>query len=169
MMEAQGWGAVDASGNPIVTPYAGEAQLGPVFSAELTIEGWLNPEAPGAERLIPIAEADGAGGLALIWTDDDGQPRFVGFPSDGSGPLRLADNPVDFLRLVGVGYDEFLGFNFGAEPYIEDDRNSVEALAVFRAWVESEFTVTVPPLWEVARDDQFSAWLDPLVEAHGID
>lgn len=59
-MQAQGWGGVDEHGDPILTPYTGEEQLGVVFSASLSTQGWLNPDAPGAERLVPIAETDGS-------------------------------------------------------------------------------------------------------------
>lgn len=144
-MEAQGWNSEDADRNPILTPYPGESQLGPVFSANLSIRGWLNPEAPGTDRLVPIAEIDGSGGLALIWIDDSGEPRFVGLSTEGPEGVRLADTAVDFLRLVAIGYREFTEFEFGAEPgaYEDEEENSVGAHAQFRAWVEDAFKVTV--------------------------
>lgn len=106
-MQAQGWGGVDADGDPFLTPYPGEEQLGAVFSASLSTRGWLDPDAPGAERLVPIAETDGSGGFAAIWFDEAGEPRFVWLSSEGGEPQRLADDPVDFLRLIAIGYDEF--------------------------------------------------------------
>lgn len=173
-MEAQGWGGGDTEGNPFLTPYPGERQLGPVFSAGLSIRGWLNPDASGAERLIPIAQTDGSGGLTLLWFDDSGEPRFVGLSSEGGEAVRLADGPVDFLRLVAIGYPEFVEYAFGAEPEAFDDeeetdgQDAKEAHARFRAWVESEFEVTVPRMWEVRPDREFSAWLRPLIDEHGI-
>ena len=173
-MESQGWGGEDADGNPFLTPYPGESQLGPVFSAGLSIRGWLDPDAPGAERLIPIAETDGSGGLALLWFDGSGEPRFVALSSEGGEGVRLADSPIDFLRLVAVGYPEFVDHAFGAEPDAFDDEDDTdgqeakEAHTRFRAWVESEFDVTVPRMWAVHTDREFQAWLRPLVDEHGI-
>lgn len=173
-MESQGWGGEGAGGDPFLTPYPGDFQLGPVFSAGLSIRGWLDPDAPGAERLIPIAETDGSGGLALLWFDDSGEPRFVALSSEGGEGIRLADDPVDFLKLVAIGYPEFVDHAFGAEPDAFDDENDTdgqeakEAHARFRAWVESEFEVTVPRMWEVHTDREFQAWLQPLVDEHGI-
>lgn len=173
-MESQGWSGQDAEGDPFLTPYPGQAQLGPVFSANLSIRGWLDPDAPGAERLLPIAETDGSGGLALLWFDDSGAPRFVGLSSEGDEAIRLADDPVDFLRLVAIGYPEFVDYAFGAEPDAFDDedenagKDAKEAHARFRAWVESEFEVTVPRFWEVRPDQEFDAWIRPLIDEYGI-
>ena len=171
-MESRGWGGIGADDEPFLTPYPGESQLGPVFSTRLSIRGWLDPDAPGAERLVPIAETDGAGGLALIWIDDQGEHRFVGLSSDGGGGLRLADTALDFLRLLAIGYEEFNEFAFGEEPYVdpEDDEEDdpVAAHAEFRAWVESTFEVDVPPSWDVEQDEAFDGWLTPLVEQYGL-
>lgn len=175
-MESQAWRGEDAEGYPFLTPYPGDAQLGPVFSAGLSIRGWLNPEAPGAERVIPIAETDGSGGMAAIWIDSAGKSRFVALSSEGAEAVRLADTPVDFLRLVAVGYSEFTDWAFGAPPESFDDSSdeesgmpdSVVAHSRFRAWVESEFEVTVPDLWSVEDDAEFNAWIGPLIDEHGI-
>lgn len=168
-MESSGWMVTDDDGAVVcVTPYPGDRQLGPVFRADLTVDGWLNPEAPGAERVVPIAETDGSGGVAAIWIDDDGAPRYIGFSSDGAGALRLADTTVDFLRLLAVGYDEFEEFNFGEAPEVEPDRDPVSAVAEFRTWVESEFGVTVPAQWEVTEDDAYATWVEPILAEHGI-
>lgn len=169
-MEEQGWGGIGADDQPYLTPYAGDSQLGPVFSAGLSIRGWLDPAAPGADRLVPIAETDGSGGLALIWIDDDQQARFVGLSSEGGGGVRLADTAIDFLRLLAIGYSEFQDFAFGEEPYVDpdDDEDPVAAHAEFRGWVESTFAVAVPALWEADEDEAFTTWLEPLVEQYGI-
>lgn len=173
-MEAKGWGGDDASGRPFLTPYAGQSQVGPVFCTGLSIRGWLNPDAPGAERLIPLAETDGSGGIAALWIDESGDPRFVGLSSEGGEGVPLANSALDFLRLVAVGYPEFTDWSFGSEPDAFDDdddsagHEAIEAHAQFRAWVESEFATTVPSLWEVQDDDSFNLWLQALVEKHGI-
>lgn len=181
-MQEQGWGSVDVHGDPILTPYPGEERLGVVFSPSLSTRGWLDPDAPGAERLVPIAETDGSGGFAAIWFDEAWAPRFVWFSSEGGEPQLLADDPVDFLRLIAIGYDEFTDWAWGAPPdsfadtHPEEEEGGEELLArdpvtahgQFRAWVEAEFGVEVPWCWTVSHDAEFAAWLEVMVDAHGI-
>lgn len=82
--------------------------------------------------------------------------------------MRLADTAVDFLRLVAVGYREFTAFDFGAEPEsFGDDQDPVDAHAGFRAWVETTFRVSVPPLWDVEADPEFDAWIGALAAERG--
>lgn len=181
-MESRGWGTIDAHEDPILTPYPGEEQLGVVFSSALSTRGWLDPDAPGAERLVPIAETDGSGGFAAIWFDEASAPRFVWFSSEGGEPKLLADDPVDFLRLIAIGYSEFADWVWGAPPdsfedTLEDEQEEGEELPMsdpvtahgeFRAWVEAEFDVEMPEVWTVSDDAEFDAWLEAMVDAHGI-
>lgn len=181
-MESQGWGGEGADGTPFLTPFATERQLGAVFSADLSIEGWLNPRAPGAERIVPLAETDGSGGMAALWIDDEGAQRYIWLSSESGEAMRLADSAVDFLRLIAIGYDELTEWGFGAPPdsfadTVEhedleeadlESRDPVVAHAKFRSWVEAAFGVTVPDLWEAEGDEAFNAWIGPLVERHGV-
>ena len=158
-MDARGWGGGDADA-PYVAAYPGDRQLGPVFVTDTGTDAWVAADAANRDRLVVVAEADGSGGLAAMWLDDTGTPRFVLLDSEGGAPLRLADDAVDFLRLLAVGYDELASFGFGAEPVTEDDWDPVAAVAEFRAWVESTFDVEVPALWEARPDEEFAAWLE---------
>lgn len=167
-MESQGWGGADAHGDPFLTAYPGDRQLGAVFSATLTTRGYLDPEAPGADRLLPIAETDGSGGFAAIWYDEADNPRFFWFSSEGGEPQRIAENPVDFLRLIAVGYPELVDWAWGAPPEFFDDLDDdddeasqpdpAEAHRGFREWVQTEFGVEVPGQWDVEGDPEFDAW-----------
>lgn len=102
-MEQQGW-VVDGPNGYFVTPYPGPRQLGAVFSAQESLDGWFEPGDPGFDQLVPIAQISGDGGTGAVWIDGD-QVRFVALGSDGDAYL-LADSPVDFLRLIAVGYHE---------------------------------------------------------------
>jgi cell wall assembly regulator SMI1 len=170
-MEARGWGGTDANGVPFVTPYEGEWQLGAVFSGSQSTEGWLDPDAPDAWRLLPLAEADGSGAFAALWFEPSGDSRFVLLSSEGGVPKRLAEDPVDFLRFIAIGYRDTMSLMFGLPPDLddEDEEEAVTAHAEFRAWVEGEFGVEVPAMWKVSDDDRFFAWLSSAAEALSID
>ena len=172
-MEAQGWGGIDAHGDPFATPYEGQSQLGAVFSGTMSTEGWLDPDAPDAWRLLPLAETDGSGGFAALWFAPSGESRFVLLSSEGGEPQRLADDPVDFLRLIAIGFEELHSWVWSQPVCVdeddEDDDNSAAAHADFRGWVEDDFGVDVPESWSVTDDDRFAAWLSSAAEPLSID
>lgn len=151
-MEDQGWG-VDSPNGYFLTPYAGTRQLGAVFSAEESLDGWFEPGDPGFDRLVPMAQISGDGGTAAAWIDGD-QVRFVAL---GMETFLLADSAVDFLRLLAIGHCGIHSWDLGLEP---DDDEAVEGHAPFRAWVEAEFEVAVPAQWSAADADPFEAWVE---------
>ena len=153
-MEQQGWGRGDGNGY-VLTPYAGELQRGVVFLADQTLDGWFEPDEPGFERMVPLAEISGDGGVGVAWRDDDGEVRFGGFGA--FGPFLLANNAVDFLRLIAIGHIELNSMLRTLEP---EEEESVAAHAEFRAWVSSEFDVEVPATWTQADPDPFAAWYE---------
>ncbi|GAB3293539.1 hypothetical protein [Pseudoclavibacter terrae] len=155
-MEEQGWGFENRHGY-FLTPYAGTTQLGIVFSPTESLTGWFEPGEPGHDRLFPLGQTDGTGSFAALWLDPSDVIRFVMLGSEGER-LSLADDAVDFLRLLAVGYLELNDYALPEEPS-EEDEESVAALAPFRAWVETEFGVEVPAQWEVREPDPFDAWV----------
>ncbi|GMA32946.1 hypothetical protein [Litorihabitans aurantiacus] len=158
-MESRGWGH-ETAGGYVLTPYAGSAELGVVFSPSLTLAGWFEPGEPGHDRLVPLCQTDGTGSFAALWLDPDdaGAVRVVMLGSEGERSL-LADDAVDFLRLVAIGYLELRDWAIEEEPDEEEDGESVAALADFRAWVEAELDVEVPAHWSVRDPDPFAAWV----------
>lgn len=156
-MEAQGFGVETAHGY-FLTPYAGRAELGIVFSASESLAGWFEPGEPGHDRLLPLGQTDGTGSFAALWLDPSDTPRFVLLGSEGER-LHLADDAVDLLRLIAIGYLELNDYSLPQEPNEDEDGESVAALADFRAWVTREFGVEVPPHWEVREPDPFDVWV----------
>jgi len=156
-MEAQGFG-VETPHGYFLTPYAGRAQLGIVFSADESLAGWFEPGEPGHDRLLPLGQSDGSGSVAALWLDPSDDPRFVVLGSEGERRY-LADDAVDLLRLIAIGYLELNDYSLPEEPDEDEDGESVAALADLRAWVASEFGVEVPPHWELREPDPFDAWV----------
>ncbi|HVT82859.1 MAG TPA: hypothetical protein VHM90_19630, partial [Phycisphaerae bacterium] len=60
------------------------------------------------KKLCIFATTGGEGSMAALWLGDDGVQRIVHLGS-GSGSTMvcvLTEDPVDFLRLLAIGYDE---------------------------------------------------------------
>ncbi|GAA1730579.1 hypothetical protein GCM10009710_08970 [Aeromicrobium alkaliterrae] len=162
-MEDQGWG-FETRGTYYLTPFEGRAQLGIVFSPSETLTGWFEPGEPGHDRLFPLGQTDGSGSFAALWLDPTDTVRFVLLGSEGER-LLLADDAVDFLRLIAIGYLELADYVLPEAPDEDEDGESVAALAQFRAWVESELGVDVPEHWTVQEPDPFSAWVDEVTRS----
>ena len=145
---------------------------------------WLDStDAAVTDRLASIVDTGGDGSSAGIWIDDDGRHRFVHLGS-GSGSLWMSvmtDDPVDFLRLLAIGYDELCWpeiHHLTPEQAYASEMGQGEGSAdgwvaptAFRNWVETTFKVAIPAtareiLPEPADDqgnpkgDAFAQWLD---------
>jgi len=87
--------------------------------------------------------------MAAFWLDDAGTQRIVHLGS-GSGSLLccvLADDPIDFLRLLAIGYDEICWDDqYSAPPneLLDDDAPVVRPNTAFQKWVIETFDVTIP-------------------------
>lgn len=152
-------------------------------------EQWVGTDDPAiAGRLAPIARTGGDGSWAALWRDDGGAVRVVHLPS-GSGSTMLctlADDPVDFLRLVAIGYEELCWPDlyavtpeaaFANAAMDQDPSTAARGFvppACLREWVEDTFGLTVPRIgaelvprrFEMGEDgaehDPFVRWLAAL-------
>lgn len=145
------------------------------------VETWLEGADPEEQAwLAPFARTGGDGSVAALWRDDSGRQRIVHMGS-GSGSTMLcvlADDPVDFLRLLAIGYDELCWpENFSETPedvhgmqFDEPGDPPYQRRTQLKAWVEREFGVRVPDTAaEIVRrtadmdaeqsDDPFWNWM----------
>lgn len=108
--------------------------------------GYATPEA--LNRICVFAKTGEDGSTAAFWLDDNGQQKIVHIGS-GSGSILacdLADNAVDFLRLLAIGYDEISDLsssNVSLRPN-EIKKDIVHPNTEFQEWVTSTFNVTIP-------------------------
>lgn len=156
-MEAQGHAGGSAD-EPILTAYAGERVLGPVFTTSLArgwAEAWFGADNEATSRLRPIAEASGDGAVLALWADDAGGTRAVVLGSEGDA-YEVARTPLDLLTLLAVGYVDLTDLELGDEP---EDEDAVDAVAPFRAWVEATYDVEVPEEWPAVERDAFTTWV----------
>ena len=83
--------------------------------------------------------------MAAFWLDDDGTQKIVHMGS-GSGSTMvcvLADDAIDFLRLLAIGYGEICWGGFDSPP---DSGKVGEPNKAFADWVSATFNVTIPTL-----------------------
>jgi hypothetical protein len=123
-------------------------------------KGWTQSDDPAIyNRLVPFCRTGGDGSYAALWLDDDGQVKFVHLGS-GSGSMMLgviADNAINFLRLLAIGYDELCWpENHNKTPDVvfaelnadelEDDPDLEFPTrpTALRNWLATRFGVTIP-------------------------
>ena len=80
-------------------------------------------------------KADGS--IISIWKDGDAQ-RFIHLGSEGNDWLILATNPIDFIRVIAIGYTDFVK----GEVLNPPEKTTIDKS--FQEWVEKTFSVEVP-------------------------
>lgn len=138
---------------------------------------WLgNHDNAVTDRLAPIVRTGGDGSYAALWLDDDGAQQIVHMGS-GSGSLLtgvMVRTPIDFLRLLAVGYDELCWtevFNLTPEQAAEQagyEPGEWLPPTRFQEWVTTTFNVAIPATandvvlppsnMDTPSDDPFSRW-----------
>ena len=76
------------------------------------------------------------GGMFGIWRNQ-GKQKFIHLGSEGNEWYVLSDNPVDFLRLLAIGYSDVVGEDWNKAPAKLSEKR-------FAEWVESTFSVKIP-------------------------
>lgn len=102
------------------------------------------------ERLSVFATTGGDGSIAAFWLAPCGRQKIVHMGSGSGSTLAcvLAHDPVDFLRLSAIGYDELCWpEDFDYPPYERPGdhfgpRNPPNV--GFQNWVRETFDVTIP-------------------------
>ncbi len=99
------------------------------------------------KRMCVFAQSGAEGSECALWLSDSGQIKVVHLGS-GSGSMLscvLADNFVDFLRLLAIGYDEICwDENFPYPPNENDEDFIVKPNLKFQNWVKETFNVEIP-------------------------
>ena len=145
------------------------ASLDPAFTNSEVVFELADPDSAQAStqsddpavygRLAEFCRTGGDGSRAALWRDDAGEVRIVHLGS-GSGSVMvgvLAPTPVDFLRLLAIGYEElcwpeqhhltpmaaFVEEN-GEEDEWDEDTEPPQPPLALRAWLKAEFGVEAP-------------------------
>lgn len=138
------------------------------------------PEVLG--RISVFAYTGGEGSMAAFWLAPDGALKIVHLGSGSGSTLLcvLADTPVDFLRLVAIGYGELCWDEKYGEPpnaLIEEDEPRTLPHKPFQAWVTKTFKAKIPKtaseivkhpasMDAASSDDPFWIWVKAMQKAH---
>ena len=118
-----------------------------------------------SDRFHIICQTGGDGSIAALWLNDANEQKIVHVGSgSGSGLLCvLAEAPLDFIRLLAIGYDEV-----SSNEYFEEAPNNPVNVE-FQDWVQNKFKTTIPKtaseivkvqseLWDEKSNDDFHSW-----------
>lgn len=118
------------------------------------------------DRLVPFARTGGDGSYVAFWLDDESKMQIVHLGSEGHVCL-LGETPLDFLRLLAIGYSDLSEDCLGApsEPPGDQGLN-----ADYRTWLIERYGVTIPETaseilgnipntLDEASDDPFWRWV----------
>ncbi|GAA4114238.1 hypothetical protein GCM10022393_13560 [Aquimarina addita] len=123
-------------------------------------------------RLCVFAQSGAEGSECALWLNDNNELKIVHMGS-GSGSLLscvLADNMIDFIRLLAIGYDELCwDENFPYPPNQNNDPFIVKPNKEFQQWVKKTFNMTIPTtaleivkhpatMDDESSDDEFFNW-----------
>jgi hypothetical protein len=111
------------------------------------LEDWFGHSRPEVlNRLCVFAQTGHDGSMAAFWLDDQGTQKIVHLGSGSGSTLVcvLATNPVDFLRLLAIGYDEICWSEEFAFPPNHESDFKVQPHLEFQRWVSETFAVSIP-------------------------
>ena len=128
-------------------------------------------------RLLVFARSGADGSECALWLDDEGCTQIVHIGS-GSGSMMtciLVKNPLDFLRLLAIGYDEICwDEDYPFPPNSNKDNTFVHPNTQYQEWVQNTFHTTIPKIGlevatphnmnDEATDDPFLKWFLEVTE-----
>ncbi len=131
-----------------------------------TIRDWFGSQKPLGHLAQFGAGSDGS--LYCLWRCEDDRMPIVHLGSEGDHCIVLASTPLDFLRLLAIGYDEIGFADLTAPPSVQDAGETVNP--EFQKWVETRFLTTIPSTGvEIvdpaqARERNFQKWIQEQYE-----
>ncbi|HEX2838496.1 MAG TPA: hypothetical protein VHN77_10250 [Phycisphaerales bacterium] len=139
---------------------------------------WFGHSRPEVlNRLCVFARTGSDGSMGAFWLDDDGMQRIVQMGS-GSGSTSvciLAEDPIDFLRLLAIGYDEIC---WSDDWSLTPQEAAMQAGGDFSGlndeyndWLMRTFAVSIPErgteivrhpseMHEANTEDRFCQWVN---------
>lgn len=149
------------------------------------LQYWFGNDDPAVlNRLRVFAKTGAEGSMAAFWLDPEGNQKIVHLGSGSGSTLVcvLAEDPIDFLRLLAIGYDELCwSEQFSSPPNanLTEDELFVYPNVAFQQWVTETFGVTLPEtaieivkcpahLEDSESADPFHQWVRRHVGSEGI-
>lgn len=104
------------------------------------------------ERVHVFGQTGADGSRIALFRDDEGASRLVHLGS-GSGSVWWGSlgEPLDFLRLIAVGYDEIAFPEAFVRPPDEHPEVTIHPNEPYRSWLVATFGVTIPTRGDEVR------------------
>ena len=131
-------------------------------------------------RLCVFARTGFDGSMAAFWLDDNHDQKIVHMGSGSGSTLVcvLAEDCVDFLRLLAIGYDEICWSEEFSQPpntNLGKGEQFIHPHIDFQEWVSKTFNVTIPKnaleiikfpseMDDSQSHDPFWQWIESVVE-----
>lgn len=119
------------------------------FASEgnVNMKYWFGHENPSIlNRICVFAKTGSEGSMAAFWLDDNGNQNIVHMGSGSGSSLVcvLAENSIDFLRLIAIGYEEICWSDHFQFPPNHNSDFFVYPNTGFQNWVKATFNVSIP-------------------------
>lgn len=133
-----GWTETERPGGTIVQ-----------FLAEgnVNLKYWFGHErAEVLNRVCVFARTGADGSMGALWLDPSGAQKIVHLGSGSGSTLVcvLAHEPIDFLRLLAIGYDEICWQHEFANPPNTGTELRVHPNTAYQTWLQTTFGVAIP-------------------------
>jgi len=89
------------------------------------------------EKHFGLLGTTGDGSILAIWKNQNKQ-YYIHLGSDDDNWLILASNPIDFIKVIAIGYNHFDKNEIANPP----QNSTIEK--EFKNWVETEFNIKIP-------------------------
>lgn len=115
-------------------------------TANYDFKYWFGKENDEAKtRLCVIAQSGGEGSECALWLDSNDDIKVVHMGSgSGSTLMCILGDPIDFIRLLAIGYDEICWDENYPFPPSECLDFIVKPNVKFLNWVKETFNVSIP-------------------------
>ena len=111
------------------------------------------------------------GSPIAFWLNNEGEQKVVMLGSEGDGQMILANNFIDFIRLMSIGYDEFMYIDFNQTIEEHNKENEQEenygVNKEFQNWFQNKFEIRIPLKGnEIVNEDNdiFANWVNEQLE-----
>jgi len=100
-------------------------------------------------RLRIFGKSGDDGSVVAFWLNDKAEQKIVHIGSGSGSTLAciLAHDPIDFLRLLAIGYDEICweeNLPLTAKESFEENKFYVQENQEFTKWLKQQFQTTIP-------------------------
>ena len=138
---------------------------------------WFDRDDPEIhQRLCVFARSVEDGSQCALWLNEESETQIVHLGSGSLLTCVLAENGVDFLRLLAIGYEEICWNEaFANPPNTLNQDFIVHPNREFQAWVQTKYEVSIPEtaleivkhpveMGDEDSEDAFCKWSDGMAE-----